>query len=455
LLTDFTEKERTRRIHCCHQSEKNENPRMKAKVLSSILSMVAAGAWAANWPAWRNDGNGMSPEKSAPVKWSATENVRWRTALPDRGNGSPIVWEDKIFITQAAGDRREIMCLDRKNGKILWQSGTSYAGRERTHEDNPYGAATPVTDGERVIAWFGSAGIFCYGMSGKELWRRDVGKQDHEWGYGSSPIIHNDFCLLHFGPGPRNFLVALDKKTGKTAWQVDLPENDPPQRFDGFAGKKSQPMGSWSTPLIVKTGNRDEVVLSIAGEMRGFNPKTGREIWKCDGLNPLIYTSVMAGEGVVVGTGGFFGATVAVKADGAGDISDRKLWSVQREKKNRLSTGVITKGHVFLCNMDGIAQCLELMTGKDKWSERLKPTGASGEIWGSTIMAGDNLYVVNRSGDTLVMKANPEKFELVSTNPLKEMSNSTLAISDGEIFIRTHKALWCISEKNSERAALP
>jgi outer membrane protein assembly factor BamB len=127
---------------------------------------------------------------------------------------------------------------------------------------------------------------------------------------------------------------------------------------------------------------------------------------------------------------------------------------VQREKKNRLSTGVIGKGHIFLCNMDGMAQCIELTTGKDKWMERLKPTGASGEIWGSSIMAGENIYVMNQSGDTLVLKADPEKFELIATNPLKELSNSTPAISGGEIFIRTHKALWCIRERASERAAL-
>jgi outer membrane protein assembly factor BamB len=143
-----------------------------------------------------------------------------------------------------------------------------------------------------------------------------------------------------------------------------------------------------------------------------------------------------------------------VKAGGTGDVSDQKLWSVQREKKNRISTGIITQGHLFICNMDGIAQCIELSTGKDKWLERLKPTAATGEIWGSTIMVGENIYVMNQSGDTIVMKANPEKFELVSTNPLKDLSNSTPAVSNGEIFLRTDRALWCISEKNSERASV-
>jgi outer membrane protein assembly factor BamB len=427
---------------------------MKTKILLVLVSGLAMAANAANWPAWRNDGTGVSLEKNVPVKWSATENVRWRVALPGPGNGSPIVWEDRVFITQAERERREVMCFERKSGKVLWRNGTGYAGKERTHETNPFGSPTPVTDGERVIAWFGSAGLFCFDINGKELWRRDLGKQDHIWGYGSSPVMHGDLCFLHFGPGERSFLIAVEKKTGKTAWQVDLPQIDPPRRNDGFAGKQGQPLGSWSTPLIVKTGKRTELILSVTSELRGFEPATGKELWKTDGLSPLVYTSVMAGEGVVMATGGFGGSTVAVKMGGSGDLSGEKLWHVPKEKKNRISTGVISQGHVFLCNMDGVAQCIELKTGKDKWLERLRPTGASGEIWGSTLLVGDNVFVVNQSGDTLVFKANPEKFEVVSTNPLKEHSNSTPAISNGELFIRTYQALWCISAQNSERVSL-
>ncbi|HEY0548935.1 MAG TPA: PQQ-binding-like beta-propeller repeat protein [Verrucomicrobiae bacterium] len=429
--------------------------------MNTIISLVAVSAIsalplaAANWPAWRYDGTGISPERNVPIKWSKTENVRWRTPLPEPGNSSPVIWEEKIFVTQPLDTKRELLCLDRKDGKILWRAGASYEGKDPTHETNPYASATPVTDGERVIAWFGSAEIVACDMNGKQLWRRDLGKQEHEWGYGSSPIIYEDLCILHFGPGPRAFLIALNKKTGDKVWQVDLPEIDPPVRHDGFAGKKGQPLGSWSTPLIVRAGNRTDIVLSIIGELRGFDPKTGKEIWKSDGLNPLVYTSPVAGEGIIVGTGGFAGGTVAVKAGGVGDMSKDRLWHVQKEKKNRLSTGVVSKGHVFLCNMDGMAQCFELATGKDKWLERLKPSGAKGEIWGSTVLVSDNIYVINQSGDTFVFKANPEKFELVSTNPLNEPSNSTPAISNGEVFIRTHRALWCISEKASERAALP
>jgi outer membrane protein assembly factor BamB len=430
---------------------------MKTKlVLASVLTVLALGSvsQAANWPGFRNDGHGISSEKNAPLKWSATENVRWRTSLPDKGNASPIVWGDKIFITQAVGPKRTVMCFDRANGKLLWQEGVSYAEKDATHDTNPHASATPVTDGERVIAFFGSAGVVAYDFAGKELWKRDLGKQTHQWGYGSSPVLHGDLCILYFGPGPRSFLIALDKKTGKTVWEVEAPEKHPAERFDGFAGKSDGVMGSWSTPLIVKTPQREEVVMTFANDMRGFDPKTGKELWKTDGLNPLLYTSPLAGEGYIVGLGGYFGGSVAVKWGGNGDLSAQKVWSVKREKRHLLSSGVIKDGHIFISNTIGVSECRELATGKQVWEERLKATAANGETWGSMILVGDKLYVNNQSGDTFVLRANPKQFELLSTNPLKEPCNTTPAVSNGELFIRTHQALWCISEKGSERAAL-
>jgi outer membrane protein assembly factor BamB len=420
---------------------------MKTKLFLGYGLLLAVAASGANWPAWRCDGTGVAPEKKAPVKWSTNENIRWRAELPGPGNSSPIVWNNKVFITQADGERRDVMCFDRKSGKLLWRKGTTSSAKEATHEANPYGSSTPVTDGKRVIAWFGSAGLICFDMDGKELWRRDTGKQEHMWGYGSSPVLYEDLCILQFGPGPGAALIAVNKSTGENLWRVELPEKDPEVRYDGFAGKKGQPLGSWSTPLVVKSGKRDELVLSIVGELRGFDPKTGRQLWRADGLSPLIYTSPVASDGVIVGVGGFMGSTVAIRSGGSGDLSNDRLWFVQREKKNRISTGVVSKGHLFLCNMDGIAQCIELKSGIEKWSERLKGTGPSGEIWGSMVLAGDNIYVVNQSGDTFVLKADPLKLELVSVNPLKDKSNSTPAVSNGEIFIRTYHALWCIDDK--------
>jgi outer membrane protein assembly factor BamB len=412
----------------------------------AFLAFVNA-AVAANWPAWRGEnGLGIAQESKLPLKWSATENVLWKVPLPERGNSTPVVWKDKIFLTQAVDERRTVMCLDRQSGKTLWQSGTSYNEKEETHETNPYCSASPVTDGERVIAWFGSAGVFCYDMNGKELWRVDLGKQSHIWGFASSPLIHGDLCIMYFGPGEGAALVALDKGTGKEKWRTKEPPVQQRARTDGFRGQKDGVICSFSSPILAEASSRTELVMSYPQLVCAYDPKTGKELWRCDGLNELIYTSPIAGEGVVVAMGGFLGTTVAVKGGGKGNVTGtHRLWRHERTK-NRLGSGVVYNGHVYILNTEGIAECLDLQTGKTLWQERVKGAGPKSESWSSMVLAGDRIYVLNQSGDTVVLKAAP-KFEVLAVNPLEnELTNSSHAISDGQIFIRTHKHLWCIGE---------
>ncbi|HKQ36933.1 MAG TPA: PQQ-binding-like beta-propeller repeat protein [Verrucomicrobiae bacterium] len=200
------------------------------KPLLIVTALTATSLMAGNWPAWRGPtANGISTDKNLPVKWSTNENVRWRAPLPERGNSSPIVWGDRVFVTQAvnADNRRTIMCFDRATGKLLWQSGVTYTEREQTQNANPYCSATPVTDGERVIASFGSAGLYCCDMDGKKLWHRELGKMTHMFGNASSPIIHGDLCFFYFGPDEKSRLIALNKRTGDIAWEVQPPKLDP------------------------------------------------------------------------------------------------------------------------------------------------------------------------------------------------------------------------------------
>jgi len=401
-------------------------------------------ASAANWPAWRGpDGTGITSEAELPLTWSATENVKWKTPLPERGNSTPIVWEDRIFIAQNIGNQRAVMCFDRKDGRELWKAGPTYSEKERTHATNPYASASPVTDGERVVAWFGSAGLWCWDLAGKEQWHLDLGKHDHEWGYAGSPVIHGDLCFLYFGPGERSFFIAVDKRTGKKVWQVDMPEPKPTERTDGFAGKEGV-VGTWSTPLVVKAAGRDELVMTFAEAVVAFEPQTGKELWRCRGLNPLIYTSPMFGEGVVIGSGGFGGSTVAVKPGGSGDVTEtHRLWQKVRDKQ-RIGSGVITGGHLYILNTPGTAQCIELQTGKPVWEERLQGSGGRSESWASMVLSGERIYVLNQGGDTIVIKASP-KFEKLAVNALGDgLTNASHAVSNGDIFIRTHKHLWCI-----------
>ena len=408
--------------------------------LGSIIILINASEVVAdNWPEWRGPkGTGVCSEKNLPTVWSTNQNISWKTALPEPGNSTPVIWRNRVFVTQAIENRRTLMCFDRTNGKLLWQSGVTAAEKEPTHETNPYCSGSPSTDGQRVIVSFGSAGLFCYDFEGKELWHRDLGKQSHMWGVSSSPVIHGDLCILNFGPGDRTFLIALNKKTGETIWQHDEP-----------GGKADKYIGSWATPLVIKQG-REELIAPLPERVAAFDPKTGHELWTCRGLNPLCYTSPLYADGIIVVMGGFNGSALAVKPGGSGDVTEtHRLWQIPKTKQ-RIGSGVISDGHIYILNDPGVAECFELKTGKLVWEERLKGPGARADNWSSLVLAENNLYAVNQSGDGFVFKASPQ-FQVVSTNSLGELTRASVAVSDGELFIRTYKTLWCVSEKSARK----
>jgi len=420
------------------------------RILCAVAAVFLAASQAgANWPAWRGDaaGTGITSETALPLKWSATENVKWKVPLPEAGNSTPIVWGDRVFITQAAGTRRLVMAFDRQDGRLLWEAGPTYTEKEPTHKTNTLCSASPTTDGERVLASFGSAGLFAFDFQGKELWRVDTGKVDHEWGYAISPVLHGELCILANGAGSNWWLAAFDKKNGKEVWRVKGPAMDAAERTDGFAGKSDGMVGSWSTPVIVKAEGREELVMTWPEKMVAYDPATGRELWRASGMNPLLYTSPMPGEGVIIGSGGYGGTTIAVKPGGSGDVSTgQRLWQKARDKQ-RIGSGVIKDGHLYILNTPGTAQCIKLATGEPVWEERVGGGGKS-QSWSSMVLSGDRIYVLNQSSDTVVLRASP-KFEALSVNALGDgLTNSSHAISKGDIFIRTHRHLWCIRAAN-------
>jgi outer membrane protein assembly factor BamB len=210
----------------------------------------------ADWPNWRGPSfDGVSSEKALPLKWSRTENVRWQVPLAERGNSTPVLWGDRIYLTQSIEkqNRRTLMCLDRLSGKTLWQAGLEYSASDRTHATNPHCSSSPVTDGKCVYAWLGSAGFIACAAKGKELWRRELGRQDHVWGYGSSPILHRGLVILNFGPGDPSFLVAMDAASGKTEWKVELRPVCPPKTSPKRASFRSGPMAPYA-PISLGRG---------------------------------------------------------------------------------------------------------------------------------------------------------------------------------------------------------
>lgn len=388
-----------------------------------------------HWPAWRGPtALGVSTDTNLPTRWTRTENVRWRVALPEPGNSTPIVWGDRVFVTQPlkSQNRRTLMCFDRATGRLLWQAGVTWTAPEPTHPTNPYGSASPATDGRIVVAWFGSAGLAAYDFSGQELWRRDLGIQKHTWGYGASPVLHGDRVFLNFGPGDRAFLIALDKHTGQTLWQVDAPAGEG-QKFSNWS--PADMYGSWSTPLV----QGDQLIVSWPRKVVAFDPAAGKVLWAADGLGDLVYPSPVQAGGAIVAMGGFGGPSVALRPGG------ELLWRLPKSR-SMIGSGVVRNGYLYVVDIGGIAECLELETGKVVWTQRLRGSGENNGVWSSPVLAGDTIYVMNKSGETFLFKAAPE-FELLGSNPLGEASNSSVVISDGDLFLRTHAALWCIGHK--------
>lgn len=432
-------------------------PRLTARSLAIVDT-------AGNWPGWRGpDGSGIyREERTPPLHWSEKENVRWRVPLPARGNSTPIIWEERVFITQAIDKeyRRTVMCFSRRDGKLLWRSGPTWTGKEPTHPDNPQCSPSPVTDGRLVIAWFGSAGVYCYNFDGQELWRRDLGRQSHDWGYASSPILYRDLCVLNFGPGQRSFLIALDRRTGKTVWQHNVPRIETGTKWEDVGGEVksftpelSEVAGSWATPLIVRAGGADELVVAFALQLMAFVPTTGELLWTCGGPNIGAYSSPFFGDGIVgLNASGLRNTLIAVRPGGRGDVTaTHRLWiQYPGNSKGSIGAGLIHGGHIYQTNTMGITECRDVKTGQIVWEERLTGTGARNASWSSPVLAGDRLYVANQNADVFVLRASP-KFERLATNSISgEPMNASLAISDGEILIRTDNALWCVAEAKKD-----
>jgi outer membrane protein assembly factor BamB len=398
-----------------------------------LLALLGSASFGADWPAWRGPTqDGVTTESGLPETWSTTENVAWKVPLPGPGNSTPVIHGSHVFVTCASdkGAVRSVLCFDRATGKQLWRGDTRFSGQETTHETSPYCSASPATDGKVVVASHGSAGVAAFDANGKQLWHRDLGPMRHIWGNASSPVLNGETIIQLCGPGPEARLVALDAKTGRTLWENPLPE---------AKGKADQFKGAWNTPVI----HGGQIIIAVPGYVAGIDPKDGKELWRCRGLGDLVYTSPVIGKGVIVAMSGYGGPAIAMRIPGAddrGDLTDsHRLW---REEKppQRVGSGVIAGDHFYLVNEPGIAQCWDLKTGKVAWRGRV-----AGSTWSSSVLSGDRIYATDQTGETVVFRASPAKLEVLQHNELGgETTRASPAVSDGQVFIRTHQNLYCI-----------
>lgn len=390
---------------------------------------------AGDWTEWRGPGGqGISGEKNPPLEWSQEKNVRWKVKLDGRGNSTPIVIGDKVLITHAPEKslQRGILCFNRATGAEMWKHSVECPLEEKTHSTNPYCAASPVSDGERVVAWYGSAGLFAYDLSGKVLWQKELGTFEHIWGYASSPVIVDDLVILSAGPGLNAFVAAFKKSDGSEVWRKEFPALK--------SLKAEEFRGSWSTPVIIPEGGRKIMLLSLPEKLYAVDPKTGDELWSCGGLSKLVYTSPLADNETAVAMCGYGGPAIAVKLGGAGDVTEaNRLWHHTQKNPQRVGSGVLTGGKIFILNEPGIFWCLDAKTGEKHWEQRL----GSGNAWSSTILVDGRLYCTNSKGTTFVLEPNASECKILAENEIGEQTHASLAFSNGQVFMRTFQHLYC------------
>ncbi len=415
-------------------------------VAFACLVLLNSSTHADDWPAFRGPhGDGISTESDFPTTWGPDQNIQWKVPLPAPSNGSPIVSNGRVFVTLAEGEgrRRSLYCFDRRNGRQLWVRTVEFDKAEPTHATNPQGSTTPATDGKIVVVWHNSAGLVAYDFTGQQLWSRDLGEFQHMWGHGGSPVIHQDRVYLNCGPGKRVFVTALNLHDGSTVWEQDEPQDSDVSDARGDGAYK----GSWTTPVVARVRGEDQLICTMPTRVIGYDLATGKILWTCDGIRgprgDLAYSSPMIEDDFCVAIAGFEGPSIGFRLGEKGNITESSgRWQVEKNPQN-IGTGIFAGGHIYRVNASPgpLIDCLDAATGKTVWRG---PRGGAG--WASIVMAGNLLFATNQDATTYVFKRDPKQYEEVAQNKLDETCNATPALSDGQIFIRTHAHLYCVGQ---------
>jgi outer membrane protein assembly factor BamB len=381
----------------------------------------------------------------APSVWSDTTNIKWKTEIPGRGFSTPAIWGDRIFVTTAiptgsgAGtvveQRFEVLSIDRKTGKIIWQktarTAMPHEGYHRAY--GSFASNSPVTDGKYVYASFGSRGIYAYDFNGKLIWEKDLGvqmKMRLAFGEGTAPLLFGDRLFVVFDHEGESFMVALDKRNGKELWRVSRNERS-----------------SWSTPLAVEHNGRTEIVVSATNRVRSYDPETGKVLWESGGLGANVIPVPVHQNGVVYVMSGYRDPKLmAIKLGRQGDLtgSDAIVWSHTRGLAYTASP-VLHEGKLYVVTDNGMLSAFNATTGETYYAQTRLPKGYN--LKASPIGANGKLYLATEDGDVVVVKMG-EKFEILSTNTLTDqVFIATPVIAAGELYLRSKTTLFCIAEK--------
>ena len=399
--------------------------------LAALLLLPLAGR-AANWPQFRGPtGLGYTEEKNLPLTWNAKtgENILWKSPLPKSDNpySSPVVWGDRVFVTSVVNNPLEhhVLCFQASDGKQLWDV-TVPPGRWLLKDlRGGYGAPTPATDGKNVFVVFGSAVVAALDFEGKIVWRKELEKINFDVAMGSSPILFQDTVILDCDQnGKTASIIAFDKKSGDLAWEE----------------KRPQVAFAHSTPVLVTVGGKSQMLVSASNALQGLDPATGKILWSCKAAGDA--SSPAFGGGLVFSDSGRGGRAVCVDPTGAGDVTMTHLKWTFPQIPEGLSSAIIVGDGIFRTHNPETLRCLKLSSGEPVFNERL--TGVS--TWASPFATPEgNIYFAS-AGKTYVVKTS-DKLEVLATNEIGEENRASAAVSDGKIFLRGNKNLYCIGKK--------
>jgi len=413
-------------------------------LIPALILASSLVAYSENWPHWRgpNKNGVVTAETNLPLKWSPTENIQWKVALPGRSGSTPIVWGDHIFLQVTQGGNIEFWAVDRKTGAVRWKRPLG-GGNVRQMKAN-MSTPSPVTDGQSVWVLTSTGLLRRFDFEGKELWARDFIK-DHgqwglQWGYGSSPVLYEDSLIVQVLHGMHtdapSYLLRIDKATGRTLWRIERPNSAVQESPD-----------SYTTPTIVRTASGSlELIVSGADCVTGHDLATGRELWRVNGMNPSGRTDYRVVASPVAHNDIVFVPSrerplVAIRTGGRGDVTtSHKLWSTDLGPD--VPTPVTDGKYLYILRDNGTVYCHDIATGAAVYSgQRATP----GTYSASPILADGKLYMTSEDGTTTIVKAGPQ-FEILARNELDDYTLSTPVIVKGQIFMRTDSALWAIGK---------
>ena len=417
-----------------------------------LFFLVAGLIRAENWPGWRGpSGDGVSAGKGIPTKWSSTENIAWRIVVPGEGHSSPIVWGDKVFLTSSLTEKnkRILLCLDRLSGQTVWQRDVVQSPPETIHRLNSRASGTPATDGKQVYVTFmraegdeviapnvgserlitpGKIIVAAYDLDGNEKWKTNVGDFLSAHGFNTCPVLFEDLVILNGDHDGDAYLVALDRQSGRQRWRT----------------RRENKTRSYVTPIIREIDGITQMILSGSLCVASYDPRNGKRHWIVDGPTEQFVASMVYDGKYVFATGGYPERHIlAIRPGGKGNVTETHIaWRTTRGAAY-VPSPIISGRYLLMVADSGIASCFEARTGKRHWMERL-PGGHSP----SPVSADGLVYFVSDRGVTTIIRPS-ETFAVIAKNELGEPVSASPAISQGQIFLRTHQHLYCIGSKKN------